>query len=300
MKILLATDGSDGSIAAAKLLLRLPLPSVCHVTLLTVVEDISALFFDPMLDRTDPCLDDFEATRQNQASHFLNIEAKRLQHPGWTLETVIRQGDPANDIIEVATKIDSDLLVIGSHGLGRIERFLIGSVSRKVVEYAPCSVLVARPEDTSTRESVTANPLRLLLALDGSASAQAALDRVVTMASLAPMDITLVSVLAFSRFYRMDVLEKLTDAWQTQKQAAQTQLDVAAATLRKLGANVSVELQEGNHVSDTLFSIADQAGTDIIMAGHKGHTRVERFLLGSVSRRLVDHASCSVWIHRGR
>lgn len=51
---------------------------------------------------------------------------------------------PADAIVEYAEKNGIDLIVIGNKGAGAVERFLIGSVSSKVVSHAPCSVMVVK------------------------------------------------------------------------------------------------------------------------------------------------------------
>lgn len=53
-------------------------------------------------------------------------------------------GDPAEEIIALAEKERFDLIVMGSRGLAVSERFLVGSVTQKVVEHSPCSVLVVK------------------------------------------------------------------------------------------------------------------------------------------------------------
>jgi nucleotide-binding universal stress UspA family protein len=58
--------------------------------------------------------------------------------------TELRFGDPAEAICQLANDVRAELIVVGSRGLGRLNRLLLGSVSRGVVERAPCSVLVVR------------------------------------------------------------------------------------------------------------------------------------------------------------
>lgn len=57
-----------------------------------------------------------------------------------------RIGHPADEILEVATDVGADLLFIGSHGKTGVERFLLGSVSERVVREARCPVMVVRPK----------------------------------------------------------------------------------------------------------------------------------------------------------
>ena len=52
--------------------------------------------------------------------------------------------DPAEALIRTAENVDADLIVVGNKGVSGMRRFLLGSVAQKVVQHAPCGVLVAR------------------------------------------------------------------------------------------------------------------------------------------------------------
>ena len=58
--------------------------------------------------------------------------------------TALHYGVPAEVICDLATELSADLVVVGSRGLGRLDRLLLGSVSTSVVQRAPCPVLVVR------------------------------------------------------------------------------------------------------------------------------------------------------------
>jgi nucleotide-binding universal stress UspA family protein len=62
------------------------------------------------------------------------------------VETHAREGQPADVIIEIANQKQADLIVVGSRGLTGIQRYLMGSVSSKVTEHAPCSVMIVRAD----------------------------------------------------------------------------------------------------------------------------------------------------------
>jgi nucleotide-binding universal stress UspA family protein len=60
------------------------------------------------------------------------------------IETMLREGDPASHITEAAGKLESNLIILGSHGRTGLRRLLMGSVAERVICYAPCSVLISR------------------------------------------------------------------------------------------------------------------------------------------------------------
>jgi nucleotide-binding universal stress UspA family protein len=80
-----------------------------------------------------------------QAGHqLIERSVKKLIKAGFTAKPLCQFGNPAEEIIKVAAKQHADLIVMGAKGLGAIARFLIGSVSTRVVQQANCTVLVVR------------------------------------------------------------------------------------------------------------------------------------------------------------
>jgi nucleotide-binding universal stress UspA family protein len=73
-------------------------------------------------------------------------ESRRLAGAGEVreVETVARQGDAADAIIDVAEEQAADLIVVGNKGMTGAKRFLLGSVPNRVSHHAPCSVLIVR------------------------------------------------------------------------------------------------------------------------------------------------------------
>ena len=68
----------------------------------------------------------------------------KLVKAGFTVTEVPRLGRPADEVIAVAKQKQADLIVMGAKGLGAVGRFFLGSVSTKVVQHSPVSVLVVR------------------------------------------------------------------------------------------------------------------------------------------------------------
>ncbi len=70
--------------------------------------------------------------------------AAQMRAAGLEVETLAREGDPADSILDVAEEKRADLIVIGNKGMTGAKRFLLGSVPNKVSHHAPCSVLIIR------------------------------------------------------------------------------------------------------------------------------------------------------------
>jgi nucleotide-binding universal stress UspA family protein len=78
------------------------------------------------------------------AESVVQRAARDALSKGVEVETHVREGQPAEVIIDVANQEQADLIVVGSRGLTGIKRYLLGSVSSKVSEHAPCSVMIVR------------------------------------------------------------------------------------------------------------------------------------------------------------
>lgn len=134
MRILLAYDGSDGAKRALDVVLALA-PSADRVTLVGVAEGIPLFGYAGTLPSPEQ-----EAERERTLAEA----GEALTARGLAVELEKRAGDPATAILDVAEQDGCDLIVMGTRGLGTAERWLIGSVSDKVLHHAHCSVLVAR------------------------------------------------------------------------------------------------------------------------------------------------------------
>jgi nucleotide-binding universal stress UspA family protein len=84
-----------------------------------------------------------ESATEHYEAAYENLR-RRAEDRGLTLETRILVGHPAEQIIRLAASTHVDLVVVGHRGRSRISEWVSGSVSKRVVNHAPCSVLVVR------------------------------------------------------------------------------------------------------------------------------------------------------------
>lgn len=295
MKILFATDGSAHSQAAIELLNRIPFPPGSELTLLSVLELPPPLFIgETQNEAAQPLREETEAS--------LASECQRFENPGLSVSAMTRVGHAADTIVSVAQELNADLVVVGSHGRGAVGRFLLGSVSQSVVKHAHCSVLVARQPNEHTTETndkaVDRARLQVLLAFDNSVGADNAVKTIESLPIGEAADIAVVTVMTVVKYYRMDIVERMSEFWQEEKREAETALAATSKRLKQAIPNVSTQLVEGESVSGAVLDKAKESDADLIIMGHKGKSAIDRFLLGSVSNDVVHHAPCSVWIVR--
>ena len=78
----------------------------------------------------------------------------------------------------------------------------------------------------------------------------------------------------------------------------QDTLETAVGSLQWPTSNVETEIREADNISDEILTVAEQAGSDMIMVGCKDRGKIRSFLHGSITRRIARHAQCSVWAVR--
>lgn len=136
-RILLAVDGSEHALRAAKVAADLARCMKAELRIVVVYAPIPSYLGEPNLQRAiNSRLDEAQAILQKAVEAVGDIPAE--------IHTELLEGDAAEAIIEVAKTRSSDLIVMGSRGLGRLAGLLLGSTSQKVLSHAPCPVLIVR------------------------------------------------------------------------------------------------------------------------------------------------------------
>jgi nucleotide-binding universal stress UspA family protein len=139
MKILIATDGSDGAKAAVADGLRLARRLDAEVVFVAVEHAQRPPFGVPPYYIADP-------DAHHYAAATIDAALTEARDQGVTAhgEVLPPSLDPAHEILEAARRVDADLIVVGSRRLGAIAGAILGSVSRSVVRHADRPVLVAK------------------------------------------------------------------------------------------------------------------------------------------------------------
>jgi nucleotide-binding universal stress UspA family protein len=148
-KVLIATDGSDFSIAAAKRAAEI-LDPAASITVITVIPlpvmpaaaPVTGLDAGPIV--TPEATEELDQALHQEAQASLQRTVDALGRPA---ERRLEIGDPAAEVCRVAEEGGFDAIALGSHGTGLMKRVLLGSVSHHVLHHAPCPVLVVRAKE---------------------------------------------------------------------------------------------------------------------------------------------------------
>jgi nucleotide-binding universal stress UspA family protein len=287
MKILLAVDGSKYGRWATEWIARLPFVSPPQVTALHVM-DVAALrapfVVQPVIAGNERFIQEEIKRLETRAKKAVEETRSLLSAHGLTGKVVTQKGSVASSILKLAPKRDG-LVLVGSRGLDALDRFMLGSVSTQVTLHAPCSVLVVKEEARSVRQ--------LVLAIDGSSSAERAIrfltsklraDAGAAAGAAEPILVSVVHVMPFLKYPEL-------------KEAGKKVVERCAEKLVKAGYRVEEVLRLGKPAEE-IIKVASRKKADLIVTGAKGLGAIARFLLGSVSTKVVQHSSCSVLVVR--
>jgi nucleotide-binding universal stress UspA family protein len=133
-KILIGFDGSDGSEQAL------------NRAMMLIEENGELILLAVIPSRSDKIFVDEEIYQKlnQKAQHMIADTISDIGKHEFTVTGMIEEGDPAVIIIDVASKLNVDLIVLGSRGTSALGRYLLGSVANKVVQYAHKPVMVVR------------------------------------------------------------------------------------------------------------------------------------------------------------
>ena len=289
MRFLLATDGSEYSESAARLLTCFDLSERDEILVLHVVAEI-------------PYEDDYRAqVRQfikRAAPGILRDASNILKPVKAKVATREEEGYPDSAIMDIAGDIDADLIVMGARGIKGLKAFFLGSSTRSVVINSIKPVLVAKPAGWA-REGA----LKVLFATDGSESSKAAgsLLRALPL----PEDAGL-KIIGVARSPVSDIPGLLNVEVDKEMRAAAAKIravesertervvDEAETDLGRRFANVGRVIERGDP-SVKILGEAERWKADVVAVGSRG-LRGVRGMLGSVSRRVLGHAGCAVLV----
>ncbi len=208
------------------------------------------------------------------------------------IKPLLVKGHVSDTILQWSEKTGVDCLTMGSRGMSDVPGYLLGSVSRKLVTHALCSVFMVK--------GPVAVPFPVMLALDGSKSSQYAARRVQAWLNPDEVSLCLVSVVPDRLTDLASQLlgkRQLTALMKPIRRSAQDLLKDYREKFLKAGFQVTTTLLEG-HPPEQILQSAEQQHARLVCLGSKGLSGVDRFTMGSVSEWVSTYSPSSVFVIR--
>jgi nucleotide-binding universal stress UspA family protein len=138
-KILIPTDGSDHSNRAAEYGIGIAKVHDAQIIVVYVVDEIVIEQFSNSTERKA-----IETDLRKDGERFTNYTLRLADKTDVKATSMLVKGRPYEQIVDIAKRLDIDLIVMGTYGRRGSERILLGSVAERVIEYSPCPVLVIK------------------------------------------------------------------------------------------------------------------------------------------------------------
>ena len=237
------------------------------------------------------------AIRRNQ--EYLERVAKTF--PDGSVETTVEGGAPAEAIITKAAENKGTIIVMATHGRSGLKRWLLGSVAEKVLRGASNPALLIRANGEAETEG-EATPNRIIAPLDGSELAEAVLPPVVELAKALKLKVVLLraySVKAIMEGFE-DFLHDSNEIEAELKKETTSYLDNWVERLKCEGFADVVPIVSEGEAAEIIIELAKGSPNSLIAMCTHGRSGVKRWVLGSVTEKVVRHAGDPVLVIRAK
>jgi nucleotide-binding universal stress UspA family protein len=287
-KVLLATDGSEDAVLAARVAADVSVTTAGEVHIVHVSEPLPRYAYPGV---TPELYSFVHAKRMEEARDLLAREADRVRDEGARVaEAHLREGPIVDEILEASDELRVGLIVMGSRGLGRVKNLLLGSVSEGVVHHSRRPVLIARGGQKAWP------PERVVIGDDDSEAARQAGELATGIAR--PFGASGVLVRAYPEMPEIDAEGRSFDPRLVDdalRRGERDLLERAYGLERALGARLRVQIAVGDPAAAIL---REAEGEKVLVAvGSRGLGPVRRMRLGSVSTKVLRAAKGPVLVY---
>lgn len=258
--------------------------------------------FDPMQvrsgDLTGPVRLLYPMPREEVIAEVRRIAiAEAGVDPGATFAA--EAGDPVTTIIDRAVATSADLVVMGTHGHRGFKRFLLGSVTERVLREAPCPVLTVPPQAPATSAAAVMFR-RILCPIDFSPPALQALGFALDLARQANGTVTLLHAVEWLAEEEAVAhpADRMEEYRRSLLEEAQTRLRALVTDESRDWCDIAPVVGAGR-AYQKILEAAGSAPADLIVMGAQGRGGIRLALLGSTTQQVVRGAPCPVLTVRG-
>jgi nucleotide-binding universal stress UspA family protein len=286
-RILFPTDGSDTAASVFEYALEVAAAHDATVHVLNVA--------DTTRDSVTQIRGQVVDVLEREGERVVDEAASRARDRNVDVVTEVLQGEPHSTVVDYADAVDVDLVVMPTHGRSGLERFLLGSVTERVVNTAPVPVLTVTP-DAADGSTFTYPCEDVLVPTDGSPGGTLALEAGIDFAVAAGAALHLLHVVetaslgidAGSLVASEDLEDRASDVLEA---ASETAGESPVET-------VTTSVARGRPYREILSYVED-TDVDVVVLGTHGETDFSRYVLGGVSAKLIRTSPVPVLLVHG-
>ena len=246
---------------------------------------------------------------RNEANNYLNDAKRRLDNIGLSVSVSVRDGAPAQEIVEAAEKEPDTIIAMTTHGRSGMARWVMGSVADKALHTTDCPFLLIKArEDAEIGSDARVNSI--IVPLDGSDFAAEALPHAAALARPRRLKVILArvtpSVGEYQSYMQYSMIDASSAVYTGPYEQWSREADAnAMGYLRTVGQKFATEngvtveerLINGSPADAIVDLLHDEPNSLCVMTTH-GRSGVGRWVLGSVADRIVRHSGSPVLVIR--
>ena len=231
----------------------------------------------------------------NESTQYLETKVAEFSSLGLDILPIVGSGDAASAIVDTATNSQVNLIVLTTHGYSGLTRWMLGSVTERVLRSAPCPVLVIRHQQPMRR---------VLICLDGSKLAEKALEPCFQLASILAEQITLLRVDHHQDLTNIELgLLEMADSElckeldQHPEKRLLYYLDCIRSKYQDRGLQIETAVEQGDPAR-SILEYAEENSYDLIAMATHGYTGLRRWVYGSVTEKVLRNVCCAMLVVR--
>ncbi len=296
-KVLVPLDGSELAESALDPALTLAQQVKGEVVLLSV-PILKHMFVTGRNGYTLMLPEDSLAESEQELMGYLQTIVQDRAHSDVSFRMEVINGDEASVIVETAGAENVDLIVMSTHGYSGLSRWMLGSITEKVLRAAPCPVLVMRSTDPISR---------ILITLDGSELAEYSLEPGLEISRRLGGEATLLRVEHSLGPHLPRFRQRQKETRETSRVEDELPLKIYQTARDYLESLVMIHKATGQHIetavsfdfpADGILNFAERNQTDLIVMSTHGRTGLAHWVYGSITEKVLRGANCSMLIVR--
>lgn len=240
---------------------------------------------------------EYDDRHRDQERDYLAGLTKHFVDEGLAVDAKVLEGrEVVDELAQYADQIDTDLIVMTSHGYSGVSRVWLGSVADEMIRHTQLPLLLVHPQ---AGKRITEGPLsivHILIPLDGSKLAESVLGPATDLARATGARLTLAQVVRTPTAYGPGILTLKPANLDAQRREATAYLEAIAAPIRTDGLDVSTHVTLGKTPATAIADLAENLGADVIAMATHGHGGLKRTVLGSVTDKLLRATALPVLV----
>lgn len=284
MKILFCTDGSKISFNALK--------NIAYWIKQATIDTICVIDWNILPAEITIDEENFSYSCANVADTILDYAEEEIKNLGLQLGNRIKNcGSAIESILEQSEKEKYDLILMGSHGKKGIQKWL-GSVSQEIINSSKISDYIAKKEN---------NKKKVLFTTDGTECSLSVIGKIISDIELSDKEVHICMV---NEDPNLLFLEGTLDTnWLLDIQKQQYMYaSNAIESIKKIIESRGIEVNQSTILTgipaQEIINYAKNNEIDLIILGSRNKSKMDRFLMGSVSKRILENVVSDIWLVR--